>query len=374
MSIFSTNSSVSPSERLGRAEIPLHEPCFVTKRPGYALEKAHLVNAPRRNKMLKSAVERFLEFCHIVALGFNLNFASNLIPLDQNLYTLARLGFIALTCFKKTLLAMLQVLFEDPFSNAEYELVVLRPDHFLPIGSTITMHTQRPVDPSRLVGKLYMVGEDGALREDYDAKSPRFPAFSAFNARDDIHRVNPFLVILKADLAFQRLRRLGDDVTQRLCSEYAELVDLTMQVADAIYHPSVVRAASRAYFAQLPEQTEGGSQKEDENMDPPGNFGSGARADEEITPQKRIGGVARSLKRKRKAAKYSRLGVEISTPGPDASDEHFRDFASYILSGRGKSASLVLSNYVLTRIFDVPLTTDDEAILKSIGLYPGDED
>ena len=58
-SIASINPSVTKSEKLGISGIPLHEPCFVTKRPGYSLEKVHLVNAARKDKAMKKAVVLF---------------------------------------------------------------------------------------------------------------------------------------------------------------------------------------------------------------------------------------------------------------------------------------------------------------------------
>lgn len=53
---------------------------------------------------------------------------------------------ICLLNLRITTYVSLSQLHEPPFSNAEYELVVLHPDHFLPAGSTINMHTEDPDD------------------------------------------------------------------------------------------------------------------------------------------------------------------------------------------------------------------------------------
>ncbi|KAJ2918762.1 hypothetical protein MD484_g1668, partial [Candolleomyces efflorescens] len=369
-SVASTTPSASPSERAGRQAIPRDEPCFITKRPGYSLAKAYLVNPVRKDRKLKNAVESFLMYCHIVYTGFNLNSASNLIPLDQTLYyTLDKLGFFAITCSKATLLAMLDVVKEQnqicderegmynrnfdldaaPFSNAEYEMVILHPDHFLPAGSGIAMHTKDPADASRLVPKLYMIAGDGALREGIESTSPRFSAFSASHSRDIQHRVNPLLILF------------------RLCQEYRELVDLTESLVEELYHPPVVKAAARfvthsmvgGVSRSVDDDGDKGKEGQDEDKDVDMNptdksdVGTGAKKDR-TDPPRRKGGRAGG---KRTDVKYSRFGEEIPDPGPDASYEDTRDFFRYILSGR-----------------DSPLDRRDEAVLRSIGLHPEAQD
>ncbi|KAF6750845.1 hypothetical protein DFP72DRAFT_1072000 [Ephemerocybe angulata] len=175
------------------------------------------------------------------------------------------LGFFVITCSKKTLLDLVTVVEKEneeydkkgghynrcfqfdqgPFSNAEYKMVILHPNHFLPVGSTIAMHTKDPSDTSHLIGKLYMIAEDGALREGRDHTSPRFSAFPFTHSRESDKYLNPILIILNAEISLRRFYNLPhDEHYGSLCWEYQELIDLTIKLAGLLYHPLVADVAT----------------------------------------------------------------------------------------------------------------------------------
>ncbi|KAJ3502972.1 hypothetical protein NLJ89_g8640 [Agrocybe chaxingu] len=375
-SVASTTPSCTTSEKEERLHISADEPCFITRKPGYALQKAHWINAVRKNPPEKVAVERFLNGLSVVRREFSLNSASNLTPLDPTLhYTMDKLGFFAVTCSKVTLKAMIEVvdaenkifdedpmgytryfkIEKEPFSNAEYEMVVLHPDHFLPIGSTLAMHTQDPNNPARLVGKLYMASADGALRETSNDHSPRFPAFRPTCRLEQKHCLNPFLVVLNAAMAFRRYMKTTFQRPAPLCTDYRDLVDLTLALADKIYHKPVIQVALQASsdarqlaIMKMPAEEAAGNNEEMVmgNVD---RFGSMTRNGEDKT----LAPKGRGRGGQDVAMRSSRFGAEVEEPLPDASREDIVDYCHYLISGR-----------------DEPLSRKDEAILASIGLYP----
>ncbi|KAF6751357.1 hypothetical protein DFP72DRAFT_1071557 [Ephemerocybe angulata] len=234
-----------------------NESCFVTKRPCYTLERAHFINAVKKRSDEKTKVEGYLSICGIVPDRFNLNSPSNIVPLDRTLHhSFDQLGFLIFTCSENTLSTLADLVESEnekydklgisrcfdfnnaPLSDAEFEMVLLHPNHLLPKGSTIAMHTlHRSADNTeRLIGKLYMIAKDGALREGLDPTSPRFPAFC--HTRTENH-INPFLVILNAEIAIRRFKRSGDYFNS-LCTEYKDLITQTMHLADLLYHPPIV--------------------------------------------------------------------------------------------------------------------------------------
>ena len=50
------SSNASTTHRQTRRNIDRSEPCFITKRPSYTLERAHWVNAVRKDRGLKANV------------------------------------------------------------------------------------------------------------------------------------------------------------------------------------------------------------------------------------------------------------------------------------------------------------------------------
>jgi hypothetical protein len=109
-------------------------------------------------------------------------------------------------------------------------LVVLHPEHFLPKGSTLTLHTLVNDQPH---GKNYVVGHDRTLREaPGTADSPRFPAFTFMNRATSLS-LNVFLVVLNAEIKFRRYRRMG--TMPQLPEDVEKLIDETIRLVQLIY-------------------------------------------------------------------------------------------------------------------------------------------
>ena len=121
-----------------------------------------------------------------------------------------------------------------PFSDAQYEMVLLHPEHFLPCGTSITFFSKsEPHDHlSRLSSKNYVVGYDRTLREaPGTAGCSRLPSFS-FDAVRTTYPLNPFLAILNAAIHFRRYRRMG---LPHLTPDVENLIDLTIELVELIY-------------------------------------------------------------------------------------------------------------------------------------------
>ncbi|KDR80413.1 hypothetical protein GALMADRAFT_1196707 [Galerina marginata CBS 339.88] len=155
-SVASVSSSTSARAANERRKISRAEGCFITKQPGYHLERAHWVNVVRKNARLKYEVvrlkkihfqsslnlkhssiqENLLIDLHIVRRGFSLEAPPNIAPcssavsrfvlqatdyqlVDRNLhYTLAKLGFFAVTCSKETFLSLISLVEKE---NEEWQ-------------------------------------------------------------------------------------------------------------------------------------------------------------------------------------------------------------------------------------------------------------
>ncbi|PPQ88808.1 hypothetical protein CVT25_010459, partial [Psilocybe cyanescens] len=129
-SVASVSSAASMKAAQERRKISPAEGCFITKQPGYHLERAHWVNAVRKDASLKFEVslnmlknssiqETLLRDLGIVRQKFSLDTPSNLTPMDRNLhYTLDKLGFLAVTCSKATLQSLIYLVEKE---NAEWQ-------------------------------------------------------------------------------------------------------------------------------------------------------------------------------------------------------------------------------------------------------------
>ncbi|PPQ97871.1 hypothetical protein CVT26_013040 [Gymnopilus dilepis] len=362
------SSSTIPGHTASETDkIPLHEPCFITKRIGYDLKKFYWIKPDKDNVPEQKRVGQYLISLGLVPLDFDLHSATNTIKLDRNLHhILEKLGLFAVTCAKSTLEAILTLLKEEnkrfderqgryqrffqldkePFSNAQYELVLVYPNHFLPNGSALTMHFPHPENEDELVAKLYMIGNDGVLREGRDSNSPRFPAFYAPDSdREQQHRVNPFLAIIYAEIVFRRYLRSSP--TKALPAEYQELVDLTTAVVKEIYHPPLVeKVLPYADMAAKCAATENDGQPETKPKD-------------DVALAKKTTSRQVDASGKYIASTYSSYGPEVKKPGKGASHEEYVEYFTYLMSGRDK-----------------PLTRQDKANLKATGLYviESDED
>ena len=168
-------------------------------------------------------------------------------------------------------------------------------------------------------GKLYLVSPDGALREGSKNNSPQLPAFASNQARTSEDTLNPFLVVLNAEIAFRRFRRRPHP----LCTEYTELIDLTIDLVNKIYFkPLVDQIEWRLNQTRLAYSTDA---EGDVNMEGTvDEFGMGKVVDnDETITQKAVG-------------KKSRTGGVVKKPGAGASHDDITAYRQYLMSGCGR--------------------------------------
>lgn len=168
-------------------------------------------------------------------------------------------------------------------------------------------------------GKLYLVSPDGALREGSENNTPRLPAFASNQARASEDTLNPFLVVLNAEIAFRRFRRRPHP----LCAEYTELIDLTIDLVHKIYFkPLVDQIEWRLDQTRLAYSTDA---EGDVNMEGTvDEFGTGKVVDnDESITQKAVG-------------KKSRTGGVVKKPGAGASHDDITAYRQYLMSGCGR--------------------------------------
>jgi hypothetical protein len=87
------------------------------------------------------------------------------------------------------------------FTNPEYELVAIHPEHFLPCGSVLPVFHSATSAPT-----TYVSARDRCLRESSEPNSPRLPTLCNVTKGRivDPHHLNVFLVILNAEIKFHR--------------------------------------------------------------------------------------------------------------------------------------------------------------------------
>ena len=126
------------------------------------------------------------------------------------------------------------------FVNPRYELVALRPKHLLPNGKVLVTYSR---DADGLVSlKTYVPGEDHTLRESPGNFScPRFPPFSFDYHRRNYANLNPFLVILNAEIKFRRYFRQQQPPPLPLPADPMTLIQLTTELVKLIYWDPIVK-------------------------------------------------------------------------------------------------------------------------------------
>ena len=276
-STVSGSSVTSGAEE--RRKISRAEECFITKRPGFYLKKAHWVNPVRKNVWLKKNVVRLME----IHLQF-----SNI--LKNSLIQVTRANIFHSTDSPHS---------QMPRANSSLIIFCRR---------EVQSRFSRRTGTYLLSGKMYVVSLDGALRQGRENDKAIFPAFMSNNScNEPEHTLNPFLVVINAEIAFRRFRRCPSPPT--LCPEYMELIDLTIELVDEIYFQPTVKSIL--------------------SID---NFGTGKRRkkdkDKIITS-----GAARS--------KGSRMGTVVKDPGPGAPHDKVLEYELYNMSGCGISLFLL---------------------------------
>jgi hypothetical protein len=199
-------------------------------------------------------------------------------------------------------------------------MVVLNPQHFLPRGAGFLVHIDQGVH--HLSHNVYVVAPDGALRAGRQNDDQRLPPFTGPQARAQADALNPFLVVINADMAFRRFRRNA----YPLCQEFTELIDLTIKLAEKIY------------FQPLVERIE-------EEIERIRNAHAAIQAAKDADGDVRMGsmdefGAKTSNKTitRKDARKFSRTGRAVERPGPGASHEEIIEYRQYLMSGRGMTS------------------------------------
>jgi hypothetical protein len=114
--------------------------------------------------------------------------------------------------------------------------------------------------------KLYQVDSNGVLREaPLTSDSPRYPSFHFSGTRERGDRLNPYLVILAAELKFRRYRASPN--APRLDAEYEALMTKTIDVANLLYWEPLTGATAQRFFPSEP----GEKMDVDENDDAGGS-------------------------------------------------------------------------------------------------------
>ena len=126
--------------------------------------------------------------------------------------------------------------FNSPsFTNPEYELVAMHPDHFLPCGNVLPVFHSTSSTPT-----TYLSTSDQCLHESSDPKSPCLPPFhhapESHGKNHGMH-VNVFLITLNAEIKFhQYLHMISQNPpTTPLPDDAIALMCLTIELVDLLY-------------------------------------------------------------------------------------------------------------------------------------------
>ena len=219
----------------------------------------------------------------------------------------------------------------------------MHPQHFLPRGAGLLFQGGQDVVP-------YVAAPDGVLRIGGEDTGDRFPSFDGPNARATKKRLNPFLVVINADMAFRRFRRQPHP----LCDEDSELMDLTISLVEKIYFQPIIDRIKKRMKTPLRSAQDADGDVEMGGVD---EFGAeaGDEKDKTITQKN----VHRS----------SRMGKPVKRPAPGAPHEKFIEYYQYLMSGQGMYMSTrFLSFMVLHSLLDHDLTREDEDLLAELDL------
>jgi len=128
------------------------------------------------------------------------------------------------------------------FKNPVYELVALEPEHFLAYGAAMNVY-----DHKSNTFKSYVASPDRKLREfPGNSSCLSLPAFTFVSERPPGSVLNPFLVVLNAEIKFRRYRRQSQSEPPSipLPDDVQQLIDLTIELVELLYWKPV-RAATK---------------------------------------------------------------------------------------------------------------------------------
>lgn len=113
------------------------------------------------------------------------------------------------------------------FTDPEYELVALHPEHFLPDKTILTIYNRATAGYTN-----YVAANDRHIRQSANTNSPRLPPFRHITM--DRTAPNIFLVILNAEIKFKRYFEMLGPVNP-LPADVLTLMRRTIHLVDLLY-------------------------------------------------------------------------------------------------------------------------------------------
>ena len=101
---------------------------------------------------------------------------------------------------------------------------------------------------------LYRANTDGLLQEAYSESA--FPELNPPD-RDGFNGLNPYLVVLAAEIKFRRFKKSPD--RHALPLEYETIMDKTIKVADLLYYMPYGEAWAKRFFPRANRMSVDGS-------------------------------------------------------------------------------------------------------------------
>jgi hypothetical protein len=119
------------------------------------------------------------------------------------------------------------------FTNPEYELIAIHPEHFLPYGNVLPVFHSGSSTPT-----IYVLARDRCLCKSPEPDSPCLPTFRHVTERSStIEHINIFLVILNAEIKFHRYLCMisQNPPTTPLPADVLNLMHLTVELVNLLY-------------------------------------------------------------------------------------------------------------------------------------------
>ncbi|KAG5637185.1 hypothetical protein H0H81_005442 [Sphagnurus paluster] len=252
-SITSNHSAGDAARR--PSDLLLEEPCFITGSCCFTHKRVQWVKSDKENAVDRSLHVAFDKYAFFAVTGSRetLTELIDLVRADNDNRQkhfnnsghdrLRRLGVGHVLYdsigYRKLTFTNFQ-LAHSAITNAEYELVALRPFHMLPQGKLLVKYSRDAT--GHVSHKLYTASAvDNTLREYPGSKScPRFPKISFDSPRPPAARPNPFLVVLDAEIKFRRYLRQKCPPPLELPTDVMDLMRLTTELVELIFWDPVV--------------------------------------------------------------------------------------------------------------------------------------
>jgi hypothetical protein len=139
------------------------------------------------------------------------------------------------SCQRITQISYMTQFSSSSFTNPEYELVAIHPEHFLPCGSVLPVFRSATSTPT-----IYVSAKDRRLCESPSPDSPRLSTLRhVTESRSRLDRLNVFLVMLNAEIKFHRYLRMisksKNSPTTPLPDDVLDFMHLTVELVDLLY-------------------------------------------------------------------------------------------------------------------------------------------